>query len=83
MGKGGKKDLPLDSGARIVKVFEAWAWTVRRGKKGHFVLNSVAKPNLHISIPDHRIVDRNLLRTELRKAGKTVEEYVQKYNEVF
>ena len=74
--------MPLDNGTRHAKVFEAWGWRVRRGKKNHYVLTHAGKPGLYISIPDHRIVDRNLLRTEIRKAGKSVEEYVQKYDEV-
>jgi hypothetical protein len=72
----GKKDLPLDSGQHIVDVFvAAFGWTAAYGKN-HFVLTHPEKsPYLFISIPDHRQVDRNLLRTELKKAGITVEEF--------
>jgi hypothetical protein len=33
----GVKDLPLDSGRRLVRVFEAFGWVANQGK-GHIVL---------------------------------------------
>ena len=65
----GVKDLPLDSGKRITKTLEAFGWVSHYGKN-HFVLAHPEKPpNLVIAIPDHKQVSRQLLKTELRKAG--------------
>lgn len=78
----GVKDLPLDSGRQIVRVFETFGWIAHQGK-GHIVLQHPNKsPYLKISIPDHRQVDRYLLRTELRKAGITIEQFVEAYDKL-
>jgi hypothetical protein len=76
----GKKDLPLDSGRRIQAVFQVpFGWVSHYGKN-HWVLQHPDKPpDLVISIPDHKEVDRNLLKTELRKAGISVEEFCKAY----
>jgi predicted RNA binding protein YcfA (HicA-like mRNA interferase family) len=67
------KDLPLDSGERIARVFERLGFQRRRTGE-HIVLTHPDK-RLCISIPNHREVDRRLLRTEIRKVGLTVEEF--------
>jgi predicted RNA binding protein YcfA (HicA-like mRNA interferase family) len=78
----GVKDLPLDSGRQIVKVFEAFGWVAHQGK-GHIVLQHPNKsPYLKISIPDHKQVDRFLLRTELRKAEITPQQFIDEYNKL-
>lgn len=72
----GIKSLPLDSGQHITDVFvESFGWQCTYGKN-HFVLTHPQKsPNLFISIPDHRQVDRYLLKAELRKAGISEDEF--------
>jgi predicted RNA binding protein YcfA (HicA-like mRNA interferase family) len=75
----GVKDLPLDSGKKLTKVFESFGWISHRGKN-HFVLTHPDKPpTLTPSIPDHRQVSRTLLKTELRKAGISEEEFCKIY----
>jgi hypothetical protein len=75
----GVKDLPLDSGRRLVRVFEAFGWVANQGK-GHIVLQHPNKsPFLKLSIPDHREVDRFLLRTEIRKAELTPQQFMDMY----
>jgi predicted RNA binding protein YcfA (HicA-like mRNA interferase family) len=75
----GLKDLPLASGKAHVRVFESFGWVHRRTEKNHFVLTHANLPGIYISIPDHKEVDRNLLRTEIRKAKLTPEQYKQQY----
>ena len=70
----GLKDLPLDSGERIARVFERLGFR-RRRTGNHILLTHPDKLMLCVSIPNHKEVDRRLLRTELRKAGLTVEEF--------
>jgi len=78
----GIKNLPLDTGMRITKVFvESFGWKSGYGKN-HFVLTHPDKPPmLIISIPDHKEVSRSLLKTELRKAEITEEQFCKAYNE--
>jgi predicted RNA binding protein YcfA (HicA-like mRNA interferase family) len=70
----GIKDLPLDSGERIARVFERLGFE-RRRTGNHIVLTHPEKPMLCVSVPNHKEVDRRLLRTELRKAGLTAEQF--------
>ena len=75
----GTKMLPLESGARITKVFESFGWISHYGKN-HFVLTHPDKPpTLLISIPNHKHVDRFLLKAEIRKAGITEEQFCEAY----
>jgi len=76
----GIKDLPLTNGQTIAKVFEALGWVHRRTEKNHFVLTHANHPGIHISIPDHKEVDRYLLRTEIRKAGLTIKQFCDQYD---
>jgi len=78
----GVKDLPLASGRQIVKVFESFGWIAHQGK-GHIVLQHPNKsPYLKISIPDHKEVDRFLLRAELRKAEITTQQFMAAYEKI-
>lgn len=75
----GIKDLPLDSGRNIVKVFETFGWVAHRGKN-HIVLNHPNRPpSLNISIPDHKEVDRALLKSQIRKAEISEEQFLSAY----
>jgi hypothetical protein len=79
----GAKNLPLDTGKQITKVFvEFFGWKATYGKN-HFVLSHPDKPpTLLISIPDHKEVDRRLLNAELRKAEITEEEFNKAYRKL-
>lgn len=80
------KELPLDSGKRIVKVLESMqrGWTCcGKSEKNHFILKNPALPYVFISIPDHNPVDRNTLRTDLRKAGINDSDFAEAYAELF
>jgi predicted RNA binding protein YcfA (HicA-like mRNA interferase family) len=76
----GIKDLPLDSGKNLVKVFESFGWQPHRGKNHFVMLHPDKPPNLVISIPDHKQVSRTLLKTELRKAGIPEETFCEVYS---
>jgi hypothetical protein len=76
----GTKNLPLDNGRRISKVFvESFGWQPHQGKN-HIVLTHPDKPpELNLSIPDHKEVDRYLLKKEIQKAGLTNEQFCAAY----
>ena len=71
----GQQELPLESGRFHVRVFQSMGWVVVRSKKNHFVLTHHRKPNVLLSIPDHKEVARGTLKAELRKAGIDTKEY--------
>ncbi len=66
--------LPVMSGRDAVRTFGRFGWSVARQSSSHIIL---IKPG-HIatlSIPDHREVAKGTLRTLVRVAGITVEEF--------
>jgi len=77
----GSKQLPQESGKQLTKVFESFGWEVHRGGRNHFVLTHPEKsPFLNISIPDHKKVDRYLLRAQIKKARLTEEQFLDVYD---
>lgn len=67
--------LPILSGRETVRVFEQLGWSVVRQRGSHIILvrdGSIAS----LSVPDHREVARGTLRSLIRSAGLTVDEFV-------
>lgn len=66
--------LPVVSGQKAVAAFERDGWQVIRRASSHIIL---IKPGSRVtlSIPDHKEVDRGLLRDQIRKAGLSVEDF--------
>jgi predicted RNA binding protein YcfA (HicA-like mRNA interferase family) len=67
--------LPVISGREAVRAFEKAGWTVARQKGSHIMLVKSGVP-VNLSIPNHKQLDRGLLRSQIRKAGLTVEQFV-------
>lgn len=67
--------LPRLSGREVVQVFAALGWEVARQRGSHIILvkeGSIAT----LSVPDHREVAKGTLRSLIRAAGLTVDEFV-------
>lgn len=77
-----QQDLPLAPGRLHVRVFQSFGWMVRRSKKNHFVLTHPAKPGILLVIPDHAEVARGTLRSQVRRAGLTDEEYRARFDAI-
>ena len=68
--------LPILSGRETVRAFEQLGWQVARKRGSHIIMvrdGSIAS----LSVPDHREVARGTLRSLIRSAGLTVEEFVK------
>ena len=66
--------LPIISGRETVKVFEALGWELARQRGSHMVL--VRSGDIEtLSVPDHREVAKGTLRSLIRSAGITVDEF--------
>jgi len=67
--------LPVLSDREVVRVFAALGWDVARQRGSHIVL---AKDGhlATLSVPDHRIVAKGTLRSLIRAANVTVEEFL-------
>ena len=66
--------LPVLSGREVVRVFERFGWQFVRQSASHMVLT---KPGAmaSLSVPDHREVAKGTLRSLIRAAGLTVEQF--------
>lgn len=66
--------LPVVSGAKAVRAFERAGWVVARRKGSHIILKKPAT-FYTLSVPDHAELDPGTLRSLIRKAGLTIEEF--------
>lgn len=68
--------LPALSGRNIVKVFESFGWEVARQRGSHIIL---VRENYQatLSVPDHKEVAKGTLRSLIRAAGITVDEFLK------
>ena len=68
--------LPRISGRKAVHAFQRAEWEVARQRGSHVVLTKAG--SIHaLSVPLHRVLGPGLLRDLVRKAGLTVEEFME------
>ena len=70
--------LPLLSGQKTVKVFERAGWKTDRRKGSHVILLKTGEI-ASLSIPQHRELAPGTLRSLIRAAGMTVDEFYGYY----
>jgi len=69
--------LPSVSSRKVVQAFKTFGWIVVRRESSHIIMvkeDHVAT----LSVPDHNPVAKGTLRSLLRSAGLTVEEFVSR-----
>ncbi len=67
--------LPILSGLEVVKIFESFGWRVNRQRGSHIILTRDGEIAT-LSIPNHKEVARGTLRSLIRSANLTVDEFV-------
>jgi len=67
--------LPVISGHQCVKVLMSAGFVFKRQIGSHIILRR-EEPFAQISVPDHRELDRGTLRSIIRSAGLTVDEFI-------
>jgi len=67
--------LPVLSGREVVKVLVSMGWSVTRQRGSHIILTKLGEPAT-LSVPDHKEVARGTLRSLLRSANLTTNEFV-------
>ena len=68
--------LPVLSGKEVVKVFQRLGWTVARQSSSHIVMTRQGEI-ASLSIPDHKEVAKGTLRSLIRSANITVDEFIK------
>ena len=66
--------LPVLSGSDVVKVFKRLGWTVARQSSSHIIMTKDGE-FASLSVPNHREVARGTLRSLIRDANLTVDEF--------
>ena len=69
--------LPVISGSETVKVFERFGWTIARQTSSHIIMTKEGQI-ASLSVPNHKEVARGTLRSMIRSANLTVDEFVTK-----
>ncbi len=68
--------LPVLSGRKTVRVFEKLGWQIARQRGSHIIMVKAGE-NVTLSIPSHKEVARGTLRSLIRAAGITVDEFLR------
>ena len=67
--------LPVISGKEAMKAFERAGWNfIRVGSSRHYIYKKFGMPAT-LSIPDHKVLDRGLLRSLIRDAYMSIDEF--------
>jgi len=67
--------LPRVSGRECIDALTRAGFAVRRQQSSHVILRR-SEPFTQLVVPDHRELDRGMLRAILRQAGLSVDEFV-------
>jgi len=68
--------LPVLSGRKAVRVFERFGWQIARQRGSHVILVKEGE-NVTLSVPDHKEVAKGTLRSLIRSARLTVEQFAE------
>jgi predicted RNA binding protein YcfA (HicA-like mRNA interferase family) len=67
--------LPVISGKEAMKAFEKAGWEfVRVGSSRHYIYKKIGMTSI-LSIPDHKVLDRGLLRSLIRDSYMSIDEF--------
>jgi predicted RNA binding protein YcfA (HicA-like mRNA interferase family) len=68
--------LPVVSGREAVRAFEKLGWQIARQRGSHIIMVKEGEMTT-LSIPDHKEVAKGTLRSLIRSAGITVDEFAR------
>ncbi len=71
--------LPILSGKKVRQAFERDGWEFVRQRGSHMILVKAGR-SATLSVPDHKEVARGTLRSLIRAAGLTVDEFLALLN---
>ncbi|MGH9364545.1 MAG: type II toxin-antitoxin system HicA family toxin [Thermoanaerobaculia bacterium] len=67
--------MPVVSGRTALKAFARLGYVLDRQTGSHLILRQSQSPYRRLTVPDHRELAKGTLRTLIREAGFTVEEF--------
>ncbi|MBN2544130.1 type II toxin-antitoxin system HicA family toxin [bacterium] len=69
--------LPIISASSAIKAFEKDGWVIQRKARGSHIIMKKEGWQTTLSVPNHKELDRGLLRALIRDAGLTVDKFVK------
>jgi predicted RNA binding protein YcfA (HicA-like mRNA interferase family) len=67
--------VPVLSGKEVIRVFEHFGWQIARQRGSHIILTKDGEIST-LSVPDHKEVARGTLRSLIRAANLTTDEFI-------
>jgi len=67
--------LPVVSGSETIRAFEKVGYSVDHQTGSHIILRHHHPPHRRLTVPNHRELARGALRSLIRQAGLTVNEF--------
>lgn len=67
--------LPVISGKEAMKAFEKAGWTLIRVESSRHYIYKKEGMTTTLSIPDHKVLDRGLLRSLIRDSFMSIDEF--------
>ncbi len=68
--------LPVISGVKAVKAFSNAGWGASRQTRNHIIMEKIGHSTT-LSVPKHKELKRGTLRSLIKDAGLTVDEFVE------
>jgi len=68
--------LPVISGLKAVKAFSNAGWVASRQTRNHVIMEKIGHSTT-LSVPKHKELKRGTLRSLIKDAGLTVDEFVE------
>lgn len=69
--------LPVVSGKETLKVFQKIGYQLDHQTGSHLILRHATSPFRRLTIPNHKEIAKGTLRSLIREAGITVEEFTK------
>ena len=69
--------LPVVSGADAIRAFSRIGYEVDRQRGSYVILRNVAPPFRRLTIPNHKVLAKGTLRSLIREAGLTPEQFAR------
>lgn len=68
--------LPVVSGKEFIKRLKKKGYVFIHQEGSHMIIRLPNPPHIKLSVPNHKELDRGLLRALIRDAGITVDEFI-------
>lgn len=65
---------------RVLRTFTRLGWEIVREGANHTIIGNREKPGVCIPIPRHKVIASGTVRSMVKEAGVTLEDFLEAYN---